>query len=696
MKQEILLRKANTFINDGAKIRGLDVSIAATVQAELMNIGYMLSESAYNTIASTDSNCVARTLEEILPILNKFRGSNVKHKPMYKNFPQEVIEMSDAELYINAFVHYWSFGTWMPESEEVLRDYGFEATKYTVLDCVDEREAESKIGDLINSIASSKESISDTDKTYLKWYIDEGRPLGQIDFQYKENMCFVAGALYEAGKLDASSILRTPTDILRFVTYLSDGDISLASNCKFKSLSRKLRRELVTALEQCINNDDIARHAGKWKRLFHSLHIGEYSKVAPKTHVLARKVRGNKRISTFNGKVEAAIKDLDVINAVELLRQRPGDFHRRLDHLLRTFVQDNDYILDEYEGVVDKVPPRLLIQLAGHLRQRETSDQMYVFPKGATQRGLIVARKGQLDRETISRLDIIARTALVRSFEGRKELGKVWIDPNLMDCPLPTQQRSASEGLVELARGTKFEMGTKNFLRFFVYWKGQDIDLSATFHDEHFNLVDQVSYTNLRSDGPQVYHSGDITRAPNGATEYIDVEVDKAVKCGYRYVVMNVYVFSGPNFKDHEEVFAGWMSLDKPKQNKQFQPKQVQQRIDLTAETRNMVPVVFDLKERKVIWTDIQNRPNFKRHPWGGRINSVETNQIGIEKSLELIANRADTQFTLYELFASHAVARGKVVDNPEDADVKFGFTTEEVECDVTPFDINIINSEFI
>lgn len=697
MKQEILLRKANTFVvrdahYDPSLLFGNN-AIAATVQAELMNLGYMLSKTAYETISTSNQTDVADTLNEILPILNKLRGSHVVHKPMYKNFPQEVIDMSIVDLYLNAIVHYWTAGHWMPESTEVLREFGFETTKYTMLDCADGLEATEILGNVIGAIAQSKESISEADKAYVEYYISEGFPLGQLDFQYKENMCLVIGALFENGR-DVTDRLRTPTDILRFVTYLSDGDVSLSENCKFKSLSRKLRRQLVTALEECINDDDIARHDGKWKRLFHSLHIGEYAKIAPKSVATAEKVRNNEHLSTFNSKVEAAIKDLDVINSVELLRLRPGEFHRRLDHLLRTFVQDNDYILDEYGDVVSKVSTRLLIQLAGHLRQRETSTQMYVFPKGSTQKGLMFDRKGNLKKDTIVRLTDIVKTQIIENFKDLPDLGKVWIDPNLKECPLPTQQRSASEGLVELARGTKFEMGEKDFLRFFVYWKGMDIDLSATFHNDKFEMIDQVSYTRLRSDGPKCFHSGDITRAPNGASEFIDVEIDKAAKCGYRYVVMNVLVFSGPTFKEHDEVFAGWMTLDQPGKNGIFAPKQVQQKIDLTADTRNVVPVVFDLKERKVIWTDIQSNQRLRDAVY--RANNVESNRVGIEKSLEIIANRADTQFTLYELFASHAIARGETVDNPEDADVCFGFTTVNQKCDVTPFDINTINSEYI
>ena len=84
---------------------------------------------------------------------------------------------------------------------------------------------------------------------------------------------------------------------------------------------------------------------------------------------------------------------------------------------------------------------------------------------------------------------------------------------------------------------------------FFIYWKQHarvtDYDLSVQLLDEDFMLAGQVSYTNLSSAG--AVHSGDITEAPDGASEFIDVDLS-AVKA--RYVVPTVNVFSGEGFDD--------------------------------------------------------------------------------------------------------------------------------------------------
>src|SRR5207244_2582694 len=95
------------------------------------------------------------------------------------------------------------------------------------------------------------------------------------------------------------------------------------------------------------------------------------------------------------------------------------------------------------------------------------------------------------------------KKSLKERFAKLPSLGKVYLDPQLRECPVPSQQRSASKGLFSVARGTRLpfdsrenalgrlsncEFGfssskTANTLRFFIYWIGQDIDLSASLHD---------------------------------------------------------------------------------------------------------------------------------------------------------------------------------------------------------------------
>jgi len=92
----------------------------------------------------------------------------------------------------------------------------------------------------------------------------------------------------------------------------------------------------------------------------------------------------------------------------------------------------------------------------------------------------------------------ITSEALREKFRSKDSLGKVWIDPELDKCPVPMAQRSAADTLRMVARGTRLPIGDKTTLRMFVYWVGQDVDLSCVLYDEYFRKKGQISYTNLR------------------------------------------------------------------------------------------------------------------------------------------------------------------------------------------------------
>jgi hypothetical protein len=378
-----------------------------------------------------------------------------------------------------------------------------------------------------------------------------------------------------------------------------------------------------------------------------------------------------------------------------------------LDHLLRLtntkkkgyltrLLDDSDQgqsqkeVVNQFLEVSDQVATRVLLQLLGHLaRRNENAIKRVIFPKGNTQKAVVLRQAiPALDATVLERLIEGIKATLIDRFSANDSLGKVWIDPDLIGCPLPTQQRSASEGLINVARGTHLPIShshEQNTLRFFIYWVGRDIDLSATFHHEDFSLMERVSYTKLRSTDFQACHSGDITSAPNGASEFIDVTIDGALQKGARYLTMNVLVYNGPTFSEHDTCFAGWMMRSKPGSNEVFEPKTVSQKIDVRANSRNVIPVVFDLLTRKAIWTDISTSSNYS---YGS--NNVESNQASIQETLEAVID-SKHKLSLYELFELHATARGQIVKTQEEADTVFS-----VEKGITPFDINLINSEYV
>lgn len=713
-KNFISIKKASAVfcpsIMDGelvpAEVRDDNVEAALTINAEFMRLGYIMSEDLMNAVRRLDAGEAKAFFDSTVSVLKRLKGADVKYVPMYRNFPDEVMAKSSWELFMNAITHYWSAGTWMPESEDPPEDVCFEAATFKTLDLCTRETFDS----IFTKLLASNASISEQDKKIVLWFLDNvDKPVYPKEIPFKENLCMVAGELQKRN-FPVAQIAKTATDVLRIITQISGGDISLAENTKFKSLPRRLRKQFCVALEKVGTEEDFARHRNKWIKAFHSLHVGDYKSVAPKTFEAANKLRNNKRIETFNSKVEEALICEDIDTLTVLLESRPGDFARRLDHVLRiSSDKEAKKVVESFSAIASKVATRVLMQVYAHFdsRQNDVSERV-AFPKGSISKAVILSPLQKINQSSVDGIKAAIDTALNTKFSEKSSLGKVWIDPKLENAPIPMQQRSASAGLVSVARGTRMPLrADKDTIRLFIYWVGQDLDLSASFHDEDFNLVNNVSYTNLKSG--YACHSGDITRAPNGAAEFIDINIPKALeaysnarymrsgknsdKPSIRYVVMNVFIFSAPynkpNFKDHDKVYAGWMMKDKPSSSQKFDPKLVEQRIDVDSDCKNVVPLVFDLWEREAIWVDLAMR----RGSWGRGSyyagNNVQNNKAGIERTLRAIVRNKKP--SLRKLFEMHAFSRGEIVNDKDQADTIFSF-----DEGTTPFDIDDINSEFL
>ena len=660
-------------------------SRAMALQANVMGLGYIMDENLVRAVSGLDTRDLDVFAQTLIDTLKDLKGDNVKHTPMYPNFPQQVMEASDLELFLNAIVHYWSFGEWRPVYAENDREFAFESVKFQEIGLASKDEFDS----IFTMIVGSNESISGRDKEIVQWFLDNEGTLKFPDvIPFKENMCIIGAYMVKNG-INISGLVKNATDVLRIATHLSDGDISLADNTKFKSLKRSQRRNIVGALDKVATLEDLARHGGKWTKLAHSLHVGEYS---DRLHGMMKRIRENQKIRTFNSDVEMHLANNHPVKATKLLITRPGDFARRLDHLLRVSAKaaNQKIIADNFIKVADQVSTRVLLQLLGHFANRDlVQDNRVVFPKGSIQKAELIDAHSPLPETVVNRLCDGIRATLEARFAAEGDmLGNVYVDPALMDCPIPTQQRSAGKGTFDLARGTMLPIaGDKNTLRFFIYWVGRDIDLSVVFYDENFKTTHSVSYMNLRSSGLGTYHSGDITSAPRGASEFIDVDMEKALSTGVRYVAMSVLVFTGPTFSEHETCFAGWMTRSKPKSNEIYDPKTVEYKLNLNSESKNCIPVIFDLQERKAIWTDLAHGSSGYGYY---APNNVSTNRANMEDTVKAMTTNGN-KVSLYDLFTMHAHARGDVVYDREDADFVFSW-----DGDVTPRDVNEINSRFV
>lgn len=687
-KNKLLLKESieNTPFEDIRSIQYI-----ATIIKNIEDLGFTLSKSVIDIIKTYSKDQLESFYYSLVTDIKNLIGASKKYKPMYPNFPSQVMNASESELYINAIIHYLSFGEILPDYEHHTRLPMFEDKKLKVIDLGDEEEFLS----IFTNLLESKTSLSELDKSDINWFFNnklEYIPnLLPEEIPLKENVALVSKLIiiHELNHQLLFKYFKTATDVLRLCAALSEGDISLSQNTRFKSFKRKERRLILSLLESCNNlEEDMKRYKNRWIRIGERLHPSEFKASYTKTQIAFNKLRNSEKIETFNSKVDKAIKDNNMKVALDLLKQRPGEFARKLDYLFRTSDHPN-VIINEFKNVVEQVSSTVLLQVIEHFKHRNDEKELRAFfPKGNISKVFAIDNKLPKVPENIcDNIIRICENSLINQFKQKDYLGKVYVDEALQNYLVPFSQRSASKSFKTVVRGSKLEI-PENTIRAFIYWKEAhndrtDIDLSAVMYDEDWNYLEHISYTNLRSLTYKAFHSGDITSAHNGASEFIDLDIESVRKYGGRYIVLSINSFTEQNFAEIPECFMGWMARENPNSGEIYEPKTVENKIDVTSESKICIPMILDLHENIVIWTDIALRSNPRF------FNNVEGNQSGMILMGKTMTTLNKTN--LYDLLELHVKARGEKCYNKEEADIIFSLNEG-----ITPFDHDVIVSQYL
>lgn len=682
--KEILLRRKNNIIVDyDSCVETDNMRYVATIIKNINDLGFTFSNELTDRLKVVSLENIKEFYTELVPMLKALVGANVEYKPFYRNFPEEVMSMSDTELYMNAIIAYATDCEILIREEEKERLPLFESTELKVIGLGSEED----ILTIRDNLIGAKTSLSEQDKTDLitllnEYWFDDYDNLPQITF--KENLPIISKLIID----NTSNIVwfdvlkhfyKTATDVLRLVVYLSDGDVSLSEPTKFKSMPRAKRKLIIQLLNNCGNiEEDMLRNRMTWIRLGEFLHVSEtrylpYSKV----QVAFNKLRNNGKIQTFGGRVDKAIAENRIDDALKLLAKRPGELARCLDYLLREFYDCSDQIIKTFEDVASQISVPVLLQVKEHFDWRTTkNDTRVFFPKGQLTKAYTVANELKpIDCGYCAKIVYICSDAIVEQFKSKEPMGNVYIAPEMKNYCVPQSQRSANSAMKIITRGSRFKLkDDAKFIRFGIHWMNEidqgyeqrtDIDLSCSFLNDNFGRIDHVSYTSLCTSYSA--HSGDLTNAPRktgGASEFIDVDIKKAINAGIRYAVVQVYGYTSTYFYNLDEMLFNWQEGVEPVESNIFDPRRVQQNINLGGNTDCEIPMVIDLKNREIIWCDIAltTRTDFPR--------CVENNVKGLSATVMGIIQAHKP--SLYSLATLNAMARGRIVNNRNDADVIF------------------------
>lgn len=661
--------------DEGARQDAMVVAMLKNAQS----LGFTFSASLADALAAQDPEYLTAFYRSLIGALRSLVGADVKYEPFYPNFPAQVAEASEAELVINALVHYATSGALVPDYPKDERFPLVGEPRLKEIGLVSEDDVMGVFTNLLGASAPT----SAQDQADVRWFVDntDYRAYLPEKIPMKETRAFFAALMCEKGdSKSASALCETATDVLRFLAAISGQDVSLSSAVRFRKLKRKERKFVMDLLAGCGGSlvEDMFRYRGLWVAVGEIVHPGEYSRRPEYREVVKAfdAIREDDKPLFFAGKVETAIAVSDWRRAAALLSSRPGEFARRLDQLLRIPGADADAIVSAFSAVAGKVSTRVLWQAKAHFDHRGEKGKRAFFPKGNEAKCRVIEDElAMLPKETCAAVSAACYAGILEQYAKKEPMGDVYVDPAFAAYAAPFTQRGSSAGFRQVARGSRVPLGEKTkIVRPFIWWTNRedgervDVDLAVSFLDEDMAHVSTVTYYNLRDRALGACHSGDFVDGGAyggaGASEFVDFDPARLAEAGVRYAVVQIYMYSGQPFSTLPCAF-GWMEREDAESGEVYEPSTVENRIALTAQSTSAVPAIVDCLTREVIWADMTMRSRFE---FGG-VNAA-SNAVGSKATAWAIVNWEKP--SLYDVVLANAIARGRAVANRDDADVIF------------------------
>lgn len=467
-------------------------------------------------------------------------------------------------------------------------------SKFTTLKLISIGDLESFFERLVTQpLPYSEQDISDLKALSTVFSV------GGLKASARENNAVLAG-LFESYDWTRSM---TVTDALRVAAVWSGGDATLTVPPRFK-LKRSQRREIALALEEVLKTNDyaffdFARHKELWKRLFKVLHVSDYP--TPNLQGVATLSYQGQLVSV-DSLIEYMVKNKDLKGLLIHFKTMPGVFARRLHEVIRKMPNDRDLIIEEFTKVADRVSTRVLVQLYNYYNGPSRSEVLNLPFSGNSR----TARNGFLEnRKAGDYSDVMA--AIEAGLKGKLNGKSIHISNGGSKIGVMTSNRSSAMGSRPLTAGSRVALEDPKFITLFSHWKNSesgrvDLDLSAMLLSEDLQDTESIAYYSTNSKMGR--YSGDIVDAPNGAEEYIVLDVEEAKQSGYRYAITVINSYTGQSVGSIPECYSGVASATSLDFNS-FDAAAVESRFDLASNGREVIPLMVDLKTMELIWVDM-------------------------------------------------------------------------------------------
>ena len=563
------------------------------------------------------------------------------------------------------------------------------------------------------SLLASATPLDGTQKDSLEQLLREFSLPEDANITMKETAMLVIKLLVEQNKADeASKLLKTPTDVLRYLWYEKTGYVQIiepktlvaharklyfhmwgpldrgadAAKDMKKKLMLKYDRKACLRVALWLNAIPLtARQAaenmnpkrGMWVRMIRALRLGEYSRKNGFDHLAEiLDVFYKQDYSTWQGRVDKARSENDADMTLALLKERPGLFARCLFASMLRF--GSDKVLAAFEEVADKMPARLLLSLGN-------AAEAYFDPKevrlarpitGVTHQiepnKLLALYDDEARKAMTGAVNDLYKASMARRFAIQQTEAKtIFIDPALYNIPVSVGDRSATIQDASCAlMGTRF-LVEGDAVRLFLQWgKGLhaqhlDMDLSARVTLPNGQIA-ECAYYNLTCVGAK--HSGDIRSIPEmvGTAEYIELSLPELEAAGAVYVTFTCNAYSTGALSPN--LVVGWMDSANPMKISEekgvaYDPSCVQHMVRISEGnlSKGLVFGVLDVAKREIIWLEMP----FTAQTMRG-VNS---------ESIEALLHKLESKLSIGELLDMKAKAQSLTsVENAEEADEAYTY----------------------
>lgn len=576
-----------------------------TLLSNLAYFGYAPSLALLDQLRAFDVDALDAWWQLRQPLLRALTGDDREMDKfvVYKNFPKEVLELSEAQYWFNQiFMYLGAPNEWFTQEPQE-RPALDERLKLKVLHLADAQTASS----IYASLRAMPSRWTDVQLGHVRLLqpLMTARRFEVADFGFKENAIRAMAEVFSYSTVQL--VVPDATDVLRLAAAVSGCDCSLRGEVKFRAFNRSERRRLVNLLEDSKNLvEDLAMRKELFKRLLCRLHPGDFD--APKVQAgYDMLYRGS--ADSFGSQVEAMLHARNP-EVLQRLKTRPGDFARRLHKLVTVFGQK---AADAFADVAHRLGTSELLKLRGYLVTINARQSLMYPPKGNWSKvKLVPNEKKALPQEALDR--VIGAIDLALGSRLREALPQgVDLAAEMVDIKLATNDQE----LASYGRGTVFHLPAEaKYIRTASFWAIKRtgniwFDNGFNFFGDSWENLGACCWSDSHGFGSGAVFSGDPTNSKDmagRACQMIDLNIDELLQHGVRYAVWNVLAYSGIKFSDADDVLATLQWGENPCNGKLYEPARAQMVFPLKGESLTKYVAYLDLKERKLVYMDANLR----------------------------------------------------------------------------------------